>query len=480
MLRRVGAYLVVCMGSGTYQCELETTSGRKSPVSQRPAFRFGALCFSYRKLQQRGLCPNCISARHCRYHRLTVKKEVMEAKIIRTEEQYTAYLDEVQSLISKGPKLNSQKSERLELLTVLLEAYENSKYPVESPDPIDAILFRMNEKGLKQADLVPYFGTSSRVSEVLNRKRPLTVQMIRALTIGLGISAETLVGASLPDISVNKNSVDWSKFPIKEMARRGWIENVGKIAKDSVEKLVKGFISDAGLQFGAASFRKTLYGEAETPTSRYALYAWLARVIQKARERKPGIGEFNPDELSARYLKELAQLSRFDVGPSLAIEQLENSGIIVVIEPALKGTLLDGAALKDSDGAPIIGLTLRYDRLDNFWYTLIHEVAHIWKHVTDKEAFLDDLDASSEDRREAEANRLAREAFIPRVQWRRSEAYASPSKESIEKFAKELKIHPAVIAGRLRKESENYRLFSDLVGQNQVRNMFPPSEESEV
>jgi HTH-type transcriptional regulator/antitoxin HigA len=404
----------------------------------------------------------------------------MEAKVIRTEEQYTAYLDEVQTLISEGPKLNSKKSERLELLTVLLEAYENSKYPVESPDPVDAILFRMNEKGLKQADLVQYFGTSSRVSEVLNRKRPLTVQMIRALTIGLGISADTLVGASLPESPVAKGSVDWSKFPIKEMARRGWIENVSKGAKDSVEDLVKGFISDAGLQFGAASFRKTFYGEAETPTSRYALYAWLARVIQKARDKKSSLIEYDADTLSASYLKELAQLSRFDAGPLLAIEQLEKSGIAVVIEPALKGTLLDGAALKDADGTPIIGLTLRYDRLDNFWYTLLHEVAHVWKHVTDGDAFLDDLDASSEDRREAEANRLSREAFIPRVQWRRSEAYTSPSKESIEKFARDLKISPAIIAGRLRKESGNYCLFSDLVGQNQVRKLFPSPEDCEA
>jgi len=404
----------------------------------------------------------------------------MEAKVIRTEEQYDAYLNEVQALIAESPTLNSHKSERLELLTVLLESYENSKYPVESPDPVDAILFRMSEKGLKQADLVPYFGTSSRVSEVLNKKRPLTVQMIRALNIGLGISAETLIGASLPDAPSKKSAVDWSRFPIKEMSRRGWIENVGKIAKDSVEDLVKGFISDAGLEFGAASFRKTFYGEAETPTSRYALYAWLARVIQKARERKTSIGEFKSEELSGGYLRELAQLSRFDTGPLLAIEQLEKSGISVVVEPALKGTLLDGAALKDSDGVPIIGLTLRYDRIDHFWFTLMHEVAHVWKHVNGDEAFLDDLDSSSEDRREAEANRLATEAFIPRVQWRRSDAYTAPSKDTIERFARDLKIHPAVIAGRLRRESGNYSLFSDLVGQNQVRQLFPSGEKSEA
>lgn len=404
----------------------------------------------------------------------------MEAKVIRTEDQYYAYLNEVQALISLGLNLTPSQSERLELLSVLIESYENSKYPVETPDPIDAILFRMSEKGLKQADLIPYFGTSSRVSEVLNRKRPLTVQMIRALTIGLGISADTLVGATTSDLVEKKPVVDWSKFPIKEMSKRGWIGNVTKAAKDNVEELVKDFISEAGLHFGTASFRRTLAGEAESPTSKYALYAWLARVIQKSRDQSKNIGHFDADSLSAHYLKELAQLSWFDKGPLLAIEFLEKSGIKVVIEPSLKGTLLDGAALKDADGTPIVALTLRYDRIDYFWFTLLHEVAHIWKHVTNEEAFLDDLDASSEDRREAEANRLAREAFIPRVHWRRSEAYLSPSKETIEKLAKELKIHPAIVAGRIRKETGNYGIFTDLLGQNQVRSLFQNIDEYEV
>ena len=404
----------------------------------------------------------------------------MEAKVIRTEEQYEAYLNEVQVLISECPKLNSIQSERLELLTVLLEAYENSKYPIESPDPIEAIKFRMEEKGLKRADLIPYFGTSSRVSEVLNRKRPLTVQMIRALTIGLGISAETLVGASSPVDNAKSNELDWSKFPIKEMSKRGWVQGINKNIKESVEEIVKGFISDSGIEFGSASFRKTFYGEAETPTSKYALYAWVARVIQRARKKKSNVGKFMPEALSTSALKELARLSRFESGPLLAIEQLELLGIVVIIEPALKGTLLDGAALKDLDGTPIIGLTLRYDRIDHFWFTLLHELVHIWKHVDSNEAFLDDLDSSSEDRKEAEANRLATEALIPRVLWRRSDAFNNPSKDTIERFAKDLKIHPAIVSGRIRKETGNYSQFADMVGQNLVRKLFVLSEKIEA
>lgn len=403
----------------------------------------------------------------------------MDAKVIRTEDQHLSYLREVQELMARQPAAGSTEGDRLELLTVLIEAYEGSKFPIESPDPIDAILFRMEEKGLKQADLVPYFGTRSRVSEVLARKRPLTVQMIRALSIGLGISAETLVGLAAPkELDPGaKADVDWSKFPFKEMARRGWLSDLTTKAKVGVEDVVKGFIEDAGLQFGAAAFRRSIGGEASSPTTRYALYAWLARVIQQARVAKPKLGPFEPDKLSAAFLRELAQLSWSERGPLLAVEFLERHGIAVVIEPHLKGTQLDGAALKDVDGTPIVGLTLRYNRLDNFWFTLLHEVAHVWKHIGNDEAFLDDLDVSSEDRREAEANRLAREAFIPRVVWRRSEAFLSPSRDTIEKLARELRIHPAIIAGRLRKETNNYTAFSDLVGQQQVRSLFPSSSE---
>lgn len=138
----------------------------------------------------------------------------MDAKIIRTEDQYHAYLKEVGDLIVRSEVLTADEQNRMEVLTVLIESYENGKCPVEPTDPIDAILFRMEERGLKRADLIPYFGTSSRVSEVLNRKRPLTVQMIRALSLGLGISADTLVG--LNEVAPVKKEIDWSKFPIKE------------------------------------------------------------------------------------------------------------------------------------------------------------------------------------------------------------------------------------------------------------------------
>lgn len=396
--------------------------------------------------------------------------KILSPKIIKTEEQYLEYFNEVHSLIISSPRLGSEESDRLELLSMLIEDYEKQKYPVEAPDPIDAILFRMTEKGLKQADLVPYFGTRSRVSEVLARKRPLTVPMIRALAVGLGISADTLVGLDEVGSSQNKSNVDWSKFPVKEMVARGWIDTITSKTKKAVEDIVQGFIAEMGLQESGASFRRTLSGDSPTLTTTYALYAWLARVIQRTREMKSELPEYDKTKVGEALIKEVVQLSRFEEGPRMAVELLKKHGIAVIIEPQLKGTMLDGAALKEVDGTPIIALTLRYDRVDNFWFTLVHEMVHVWKHIDDaSEAILDDLEHGSTDKRESEANRIARDAFIPRAMWKRTDAYLKPSRETIINLAKELKIHPAIIAGRLRKEAGNYNQFTDLIGQGMVR-----------
>ncbi|MGM0704088.1 MAG: ImmA/IrrE family metallo-endopeptidase [Pseudomonadota bacterium] len=396
----------------------------------------------------------------------------MEARVIRTEEQYHSYLSEVQELLSVGPDLSSEESERVDLLTVLIENFEKNNYPIEPPTPIEAIKFRMEERGLKQADLVPYFGTRSRVSEVLSGKRPLTIPMIRALSVGLGLSTEVLVGVP-EEHRDEKKDIDWGRFPAKEMIARGWIDKVKGKAQVSLEEQVKQFVSQVGFQHGGAAFKRTLSGDAYSPATQYALYAWLVRVVQRSREQKESVSAFDENAISTSVLREIAQLSWFDEGPKLAVEYLNKLGINVVIEPHLKGTLLDGAALKDIDGSPIIGLTLRHDRLDNFWFTLLHEMVHIWKHVGKEETFLDDLDTSSTtDRREAEANRIAKDSLIPRVTWKRSEASRNPSERAIDELSRELRISPSIIAGRVRRETGNYRIFSDLVGSGEVKKIF--------
>jgi len=118
----------------------------------------------------------------------------MKQKIIRTESDYEVALQRVAALMEAEPEPGSAKGEELELLSVLVERYEEAHYPMDLPDPVAAIRFRMEQQGLKHKDLIPYLGSASKVSEVLAGRRGLSVAMIRNLVHGLGIPAEVLIG----------------------------------------------------------------------------------------------------------------------------------------------------------------------------------------------------------------------------------------------------------------------------------------------
>jgi HTH-type transcriptional regulator / antitoxin HigA len=115
----------------------------------------------------------------------------MELHPIRTEADYQTALKEVELLFDAPP--NTPEYDRLDLLSTLVEAYEKVHYPIEAPDPIEAILYYMDTRGLSRRDLEPCLGSRSRVSEVLSRKRSLTLEMIRKLNQELGIPAEILI-----------------------------------------------------------------------------------------------------------------------------------------------------------------------------------------------------------------------------------------------------------------------------------------------
>jgi len=115
----------------------------------------------------------------------------MNATIIRTEKQYDKAMELIDELFDA--KQNTKQFDELELLVMLVSAYEDKHYHIEAPDPIEAIKFRMEQEGLSKADLIPLLGTRSRVTEILNGKRKLTVKMIKNLYHDLGVPAESLL-----------------------------------------------------------------------------------------------------------------------------------------------------------------------------------------------------------------------------------------------------------------------------------------------
>ena len=117
----------------------------------------------------------------------------MEIKAIRTEKDYLAALRDLSALIDSDPSPDTPEGEQLDVLGTLVQAYEAKHHPIDPPDPIDAIKFRMEQSNLTVKDLVPYIGPLNRVYEVLSYKRSLSLNMIRRLSDGLHIPAEVLI-----------------------------------------------------------------------------------------------------------------------------------------------------------------------------------------------------------------------------------------------------------------------------------------------
>lgn len=150
---------------------------------------------------------------------------------------------------------------------------------------------------------------------------------------------------------------------------------------------------------------------------------------------------------------------------------LADLGISLVIEEHFKKTYLDGAAMLDED-TPVVALTLRHDRIDNFWFALLHELVHVQKHLNPEHLFIaDNLDDKTRaSREEDEADAGAQEALIPASEWAAANVSSNPTAANAADLADKLRIHPAIVAGRVRHETENWRLLKGMTGE--VRHLF--------
>ena len=402
-----------------------------------------------------------------------------EAKIrpVRSERDYEEALARIDALMDAVP--GSPEFEELDVLVDLVELYESRHEPMGYPSPLAAIEFRMEQANIRPRDLTPFIGSRAKVSEVLSGKRAITMPMARALHKHLGIPADVLLQE--PDIDLDEPlaGIEWRRFPLKAMAKLGWIPVVPDLAEQA-EALIRGLIDRAGGPEAAsgALYRKNDHMRTNAKMDAYALKAWCWQVLAKGHENPPQAA-YASGTVTPGFLKKVARLSGFEDGPLLARELLSKHGIALVIVSRLPKTYLDGAALRLGDGQPVIGLTLRYDRIDNFWFCLLHELAHLGRHMDANEghAFVDDqtlrgVEGRREDPKEAQADEWALEALVPRAAWEASAARKRPTPIAVMNLARALQIHPAIIAGRVRFEKKNYRLLSQFVGTGEVWPLF--------
>jgi len=370
-------------------------------------------------------------------------------KPIRTEKDYEAALARIEELMDA--ELGSPEGGELDVLVDLVELYESKHVPMKHPSPLAAIEFRMEQGGLSRRDLIPFIGSRAKVSEILSGKRAITMPIARALHEHLGIPADVLLQESGAPLDQPLADIDWSRFPLQEMANRGWIANVPDLAQRA-EELVGDLIERAGGRevAGAALYRKNDHLRANAKMDPYALKAWCWQILAKATKSLPKV-EYDPGTVTLDFLRQIARLSCSEDGPRLAKEFLANYGIPLVAERHLSKTYLDGAALRLGDGRPVIGLTLRYDRIDNFWFCLLHELAHVGRHMDNNEgnAFVDDLtlrkvEGAREDPKEAQADDWAEEALIPQAVWETSAVRDHPTPMAVMNLANVLQVHPAM------------------------------------
>ncbi|MBU0512980.1 MAG: ImmA/IrrE family metallo-endopeptidase [Chloroflexi bacterium] len=395
----------------------------------------------------------------------------MEARIIKSEAEYEAALAHVETLMDAAP--DSPAEAELELFAMLVEQYEEVHYPIDLPDPIEAIKFRMEQSGLTRKDLALFLGSQSKVSEVLNYKRPLSLVMIRSLHEGLGIPAEVLLQES--GRALEARQYDYRDYPFTEMFKQGYLAFNGTLqqAKDQAEELLIALFS----VFGDTPPQPIYYKNAEKETDTHALIAWQAKAITLALQED--LPPFSQENLTEDFIREVIKLSYYSQGPQIAQEALNKKGIHLIVLPHLPHTYLDGACFSSPTGRPIIGVTLRHDRLDNFWFTLAHELAHSFLHLSQdtSAAFFDDTEyfvSETDDPQETEANHFARDILIPPEAWEqeRTQLLESSQSQLVQTFAERVGVAPAVIAGRVRWETENYTKFAQLLGYRQVREQF--------
>lgn len=395
----------------------------------------------------------------------------MNIRPVNSEEAYDMAIERIEMLW--GAKSGTPDGDELDVLLTLVRVYEEANHPVPPPTPIEAINFVMDQKGMKQADLTPFIGSSSKVSEVLRGKRTLSLSMIRSLHANLGIPAEILImdGKNFPP---DGDDVNWDSFPVKEIIDRGWVS--GFDYKTQAEEIMRELASYAHADSyftdkNHVCMRQGRHNKKDNP---YAIDSWMLGVLIEANKIDIK-NKFNSSLVGQEFLSKVTYLSVFEDGPLKAIELLKNKGIKLVIVPHFKKTYLDGAVLLNNKGEPIIALSLRYDRLDNFWFTLMHELAHlVLGHVHDSEdqCIIDDLDMEAPDEKENDADKLARDSLIPHELWESHPAKTSKKIEDILDLASKADIHKSIVAGRIRRERNNYKILWPHVGKGLVRKIF--------
>jgi HTH-type transcriptional regulator/antitoxin HigA len=334
---------------------------------------------------------------------------------------------------------------------------------VEPCSPGEVIKDELEARGWSQRDLAFVLGqTEQQLNPLLTGKRAISADMARILGAAFEVDAQFFANlqsqfdvsrAKEPDPDVRTRALLQAQFPVRDMIRRGWIEDTeGSLLEMQVRQFFEVGNDNSGLEVAFAA-KRTHYDQ--TPP---AQLAWVYRVRQMARAIQ--VPSYSQDTLRA-CLPKLRALMIHPEAVQEAIQLLQECGVRVVIVEALPGAKIDGVCTWLTDDEPVIGLSTLYDRLDNFWFVLRHEIEHILEE--DGKAglgMLDSLTGQEEASEECEikANRAAAEFCIPRAKMDSFYGRKHPyfSEKDVIGFAAVIGVHPAIVVGQLQRRMGRY------------------------
>jgi len=311
----------------------------------------------------------------------------------------------------------------------------------------------LDSRGWTQKELAKIMGRPEQmISEIINGSKQITPETAIELSAAFGTSPEfwlnleskyrlQLAEQVVKTETITRRSLLFNCVPLKELKRRNWIRTPDSI--DELEKIVCSFLGILSIEEApsiVANFRQSTC-KSPHPSSQLS---WIKRAEHLAwRQNVKSFTLAKTLDLIPDLLKLSANVKDVSLVPGF----LSEIGIHFVIVPHLPKTYLDGALFYIEDH-PVVALSLRYDRIDSFWFTLMHELGHLIKQHSG--IFLDDLDETSEDECEIEANKYAQDCLIPPELFNEfTKLQIFYSKTSIERFASVINRHPGIVLGRL-------------------------------
>lgn len=350
----------------------------------------------------------------------------------------------------------------------------NARIPAEVFPPGEFLRDELEARDWSQQELADILGRPPRlISEIISGKRAVTPETAKGLSEALGTSAEywmslesqyQLSKVARPSNDVSRKAYLYSKFPVREILRRGWVrasENLDVLEQRFCEFFELRDLNDEPSLSHAA--RKTHACDGATPLQ----LAWLFRVKAMARQQK--ISNYSEQKLKTAVEKLRGLLSAPEEVRHVP-RILSEAGVCIVFVEPIAGTKLDGACFWLDGKKPVIGMTLRFDRIDNFWFVLRHEIEHVLRGDGKTEIIIDsDVGFSSESLPDCEkaANAAGAEFCTPHAALEDFCTRVAPffSEQRVVLFAQRIGIHPGLVVGQLQRKLDR----NDFLRKYQVK-----------